>query len=457
VKLYSTLSGTKDEFQPQGDVVKMYVCGVTPYSDAHVGHAMSYVVFDVLRRYLEYIGFNVQHVQNVTAVDDKIIQRGKQRGVDPLKLAQEFTDEFLEDMDALNVQRAHQYPRATQEIPDILKIIQALVDKGCAYPIDGDVYFRVTCDEDYGKLGHRTLEGMQAGARIEPDPRKEHPMDFALWKAAKEGEPSWESPWGPGRPGWHIECTAMSLAYLGETLDIHGGGHDLVFPHHENEIAQSEAYTGIKPFARWWVHNGLLQLGETKMSKSIGNLITIRDALATCSADALRLFFLSSHYRGPLAYGEDALAAQERGADRLRRAYHTNDTSNAPSDLDIGAYKTRFSEAMDDDLNTPQAVAVLFDMVRDINRAREDGQTTADARSLLGELGGVLGLSLTNPTHEGATALEPLIDLLLETRTGLREARQFELADRIRQRLTELGIALEDTPRGTEWHFTGAS
>ena len=484
MRLYSTLSGRKDEFQPQGDTVQMYVCGVTPYSDAHVGHAMSYVVFDVLRRYLQYTGHSVHHVQNITDVDDKIIQRGLDRGVDPLALAKEYTDEFLQDMDALNVLRAHDYPMATQEIPGIITIIQALVGKGCAYAVDGDVYFRVNWAEDYGKLSHRTLEGMQAGARIELDPRKEHPMDFALWKAAKPGEPSWDSPWGPGRPGWHIECTAMSIAYLGHTLDIHGGGHDLVFPHHENEIAQSEAYTGVKPFARWWVHNGLLQLGEAKMSKSIGNLITIRQALDTCSSDALRLFFLGSHYRGPLAYSEDALRAQERAVDRLRRACHTADTGHVPSSLGVEDYRNRFRQAMDDDLNTPQAIAVLFDLARDINRAREDGENTADARTLLAELSGVLGLSLLSlankrvtasmratagapsaamtatskspvtPEHDGATNLEPLIELLIETRNGLRSARQFEMADRIRNRLGELGIALEDTPRGAEWRFT---
>mgnify|MGYP003320814614 FL=1 len=270
MRIYNTLSRDVQDFAPaDGKTVKMYVCGVTPYSSTHVGHALSYVAFDTLRRYLEFLGFEVKHVQNFTDVDDKIIQRAQEQGIEPDDLAEQFIDDFYRTMDALNIQRAHIYPRATQEIGPIIETIQKLIGNGSAYQGGSDVFFRVTKKDDYGKLSHRTLDGMQAGARIEVDENKEHPMDFVLWKGARPGEPFWESPWGPGRPGWHIECTAMSMTYLGATLDIHGGGQDLIFPHHENEIAQSEASTGETPFSRYWVHNGLLQLGQDKMSKSL--------------------------------------------------------------------------------------------------------------------------------------------------------------------------------------------
>ncbi|MBM2825932.1 MAG: cysS, partial [Dehalococcoidales bacterium] len=320
MKVYNTLSGQKEEFLPRGSQVKMYVCGVTPYSDAHIGHALSYIVFDVVRRYLRFRGYTVKYVQNVTDIDDKIINRANNMGISTGELAEKYTSSFREDMKALNVEPPDETPRATAEIPQILEIIQGLVAKGYAYPANGSVYFRVRNVADYGKLSHRTLDSMMAGVRLEPGEEKEHPMDFVLWKAAKPGEPSWESPWGQGRPGWHIECSAMSLKYLGNTIDIHGGGQDLIFPHHENEMAQSESFTGIKPFVRYWLHNGLLQLGEEKMSKSLGNLVTIREALSKYSADAIRLFILSSYYRSPLTYSEEALAAAERGAERLRQA-----------------------------------------------------------------------------------------------------------------------------------------
>ena len=300
--------------------MKLYVCGITPYAPSHLGHAMSYVVFDVLRRYLEFLGYEVDHVQNFTDVDDNIIQRSQQEGIDLQELADRHIQEFMTNMEALNVKRASVYPRATQEMPKIIEVIRSLIDKGYAYAASGSVYFHVTRASDYGKLSNRTLDGMMAGARVEVDAHKEHPMDFALWKEAKPGEPSWESPWGPGRPGWHIECTAMALAYLGETLDIHGGGQDLVFPHHENEVAQSEAYTGKTPFVRYWTHNGLLQMGEDKMSKSLGNLISLEEGLKVYSPDSLRIFFLSSQYRSPLTYSQEALAATERAAERLRNA-----------------------------------------------------------------------------------------------------------------------------------------
>ncbi|MDD5083192.1 MAG: cysteine--tRNA ligase, partial [Dehalococcoidales bacterium] len=381
MKIFNTLSRQKEEFAPGSNEVKMYVCGVTPYSDSHIGHAMSYIIFDVVRRYLQFRGYKVKYVQNVTDIDDKIINRANQLGISTSELAMRYTDSYFQDIEALNVRRADIQPRATEEIPKIIEIVQGLIDKGYAYPAQGSVYFRVRNVPDYGKLSHRTLDSMMAGARIEVGEEKEHPMDFVLWKASKPGEPSWESLWGPGRPGWHIECSAMSLKYLGETLDIHGGGQDLIFPHHENEIAQSESFTGKKPFVKYWLHNGLIQLGEEKMSKSLGNLVTIKEALRKFSADAIRLFVLSSYYRNPLSYSDEALAAAERGVDRLRQAIRLEGTeAGANGKLDAGPYRQRFIEAMDDDFNTAQASATLFDLVREINRADESGMSNAEAR-----------------------------------------------------------------------------
>ncbi len=451
MKLYNTLSGQVEEFVPsEGNLVKMYVCGVTPYSSTHVGHALSYVVFDTLRRYLEHNGYEVRHIQNFTDIDDKIIQRAQESGVSEDELVEEFIGDYFDTMDALNIQRASEYPRATREIPRIIDAISGLIDRGHAYPAAGDVYFRVTSKDDYGKLSHRTLDNMIAGARIQVDENKEHPMDFVLWKGAKAGEPSWDSPWGPGRPGWHIECTAMSLEYLGEQLDIHGGGQDLVFPHHENEIAQSECYTGAKPFSRYWMHNGLLQLGSDKMSKSLGNLVSVVEALERYSPDAMRLYFLSSHYRSPLAYSDEGAAAVERSLERVRRALIPGNGS-AP-ELDAESHRARFAAAMDDDLNTPQAVAALFDLARDINRGRDAGQSVGSGQAALRELGGVLGLTFEErPSTEDDLAAAPFIDLLVSIRTELRAARQFDLADNIRDGLAEQGVTLEDSPQGTQW------
>ena len=455
MKLYSTLTGETTEFTPaDGQTVKMYVCGVTPYSSTHIGHALSYVAFDVLRRYLEHVGFEVRHVQNFTDVDDKIIQRAQEQGIEPTQLAEQYIDDFFQTMDALNIRRAHVYPRATEEIGPIIETIGRLVKSGHAYPAGGDVFFRVQKSDGYGKLSHRTLEGMQAGSRIEIDENKEHPMDFALWKGARPDEPSWESPWGPGRPGWHIECTSMSMTYLGESLDIHGGGQDLVFPHHENEIAQSEASTGVVPFSRYWVHNGLLRLGGDKMSKSLGNLVSVEEALERFSPDAIRLYFLSSHYRSPLSYTDEGCAGMERSLDRLRHALD-RDGGNGES-LDAETYRRQFFEAMDDDLNTPRALAALFDLAREINRCSDAGQSVSAAQDSLRHLGGILGLTFEQRSGgkdaDGAGA-GPFIDLLLETRTALRQARQFEQADRIRDGLEQLGVSVEDTPSGPVWQF----
>jgi cysteinyl-tRNA synthetase len=455
MKIYNTLSGQKEEFQPQGETVKMYVCGVTPYDHSHLGHAMSAVLFDVIRRYLLYRGYKVKFVKNITDIDDKIIARANQRGISTSELSGKFAASYLEDMQALNVLPPDVSPRATEEVPKIIEVIRGLEEKGFAYRTpDGSVYFRVTRDSDYGKLSHRTLDMMLAGARIEVGEQKEHPMDFALWKASKPGEPFWESPWGQGRPGWHIECTAMSMKYLGEQIDIHGGGQDLIFPHHENEIAQSECFTGKKPFVKYWMHNGFLQIGEEKMSKSLGNFLTIKDVLAKHGPDATRIFILGSQYRSPLSYSEEGLEGAQKGAERLARAVNRDTTSSGSANLpDAAEYRRQFTEAMDDDFNTAKALGILFDLARDINQAADSGSDVSAARAVLKELAGdVMGLKLLAvDSKAGSVEAAPFIDLLVKTRFNLRQAKQYQLADEIRKNLTELGIILEDTPKGTVW------
>ncbi len=454
MKLYDTMSGAVRDFQPSNGVVKMYVCGITPYSSSHIGHAMSAVAFDIVRRYLEFSGFAVRHVQNFTDIDDKMIAASNERGIAVGDLAQENIAEYMDSMQALNVLPAHEYPRATQEIDKIIEMIDSLIDRGCAYASDGDVYFRVRRDEDYGKLSRRSIDDLIAGARVDVDERKEYDLDFALWKSQKPGEPAWDSPWGMGRPGWHIECSAMSIRYLGETIDIHGGGEDLVFPHHENEIAQSESYSDSEPFSQFWMHNGMLRLGEEKMSKSLGNIISLPEALEMYDSQALRLFFLNSHYRSPLFYSEEGVRSRERALRRLRRAAAAESGEGlwvAPE-----VFRSRFIEAMDDDLATPRALAALFDLAREINRAHEHEGDVADAQETLIELAGVLGLDLLAEDSEPKTQAEaaPFVQLLIDVRTDLRAARQFQLADSIRDRLTELGITLKDSPDGTEWGFS---
>jgi cysteinyl-tRNA synthetase len=452
MKIFNTLSGKKEEFIPRGDEVTMYVCGINPYSDSHIGHAMSYIIFDVVRRYLEYRDYRVKHVQNITDIEDNIIATANRLGVSVKELTQKYTTRYDEDMAALNVLPAHAYPRAMDEIDKMIEIVRGLVDKGFAYAVGGNVYFRVRRVPDYGKLSRRSLEQMMAGCRVEAGEQKEDPVDFALWKESKPGEPSWDSPWGKGRPGWHIECSAMSIKYLGEQIDIHGGGQDVVFPHHENEIAQSESFTGKKPFVKYWMHNGLVKMGEEKMSKSLGNLITIREALERYSADAIRIFVLGSYYRSPLTYTEEALEAAERGAERLlQAALGDSKVKMGAKGVKVEIYRQRFIEAMDDDFNTAQAIAALFDLAREINRSEEAGLDAQTARETLKELGGVLGLTFKALEEASLGDAEPFIDLLIATRNDLREARQFQLADEIRRKLTELGIALEDTPEGTVW------
>jgi cysteinyl-tRNA synthetase len=458
LRLYDSLTRRADPFEPiEAGRVRLYVCGPTVYDRAHIGHAMSSVVFDVLRRFLEYRGFSVQHVMNYTDVEDKIIRRAAELGIDPHELAARHLREYEQHLVDLNVRMPEMRPQASQEIPTIVEMIERLMAAGYAYAVDGDVYFRVGRDQDYGRLSGRRLEDMRAGARLEVDERKDDPADFALWKAAKPGEPSWPSPWGPGRPGWHIECSAMNLRYLGEQIDIHGGGNDLIFPHHENEIAQTESLTG-RPFARVWMHNGMLQLKGEKMSKSLGNLVTVEEFLARHEADAFRLLVLNSHYRSPLTYTEDvarqAEAALERLRGALRPARPSPDGGGEAPDLRqaAGEARRRFVEAMEDDLNTPGALAAIFDLVRAINQGRDAGldqSSLEEGQAALRELAGVLGLRLERQAASRDSA--PYIDLLVEIRDELRRAKQWDLADRIRERLIESGVALEDGPNGTRW------
>jgi cysteinyl-tRNA synthetase len=459
--VYSTLSRKKEEFVTlEPGKVRMYVCGVTVYSKAHVGHAMFALVFDMIRRYLVYRGYQVRHVMNFTDVDDKIIMRANQMGMDPFALSEGYIHEFQKNLSDLNILPPTVAPRATQEIAQIVTMIKGLIDHGFAYAMDGDVYFRVKKDPEYGKLSGRKLDDMQAGARIEIDQRKEHPMDFALWKGARPGEPFWDSPWGNGRPGWHIECSAMNLHHLGEQIDIHGGGNDLIFPHHENEIAQTESFTG-KPFARYWIHNGMLQLGGEKMSKSLGNLVTIEDFLSNHSADALRLMILNSGYRGPLTFTEEVIGQSERGLERMHSALRSElpGAKGAPSpaalDQKVQATRDGFGESMDDDFNSAGALAALFDLVREINQTRADGATGAElkpAQDLLRELTGVLGLTMKEAITGDHTA-KPFIDILVDLRLELRKQKQYTLGDMVRERLTKLGVILEDSKGGTTWRW----
>jgi len=464
IRVYNTLTRKKEEFQTlEPGLVKMYVCGVTVYSDAHIGHAMFALVFDIVRRYLTYRGYEVRQVINYTDVDDKIINRANALGVDASELAEKYIQDFRRQIEVLNILPATVNPRATQEMPQIIRMIEGLIEKGFAYPAkNGDVYFRVTKDPDYGKLSGRRLEDMQAGARIEVGEEKEHPMDFAVWKASKPGEPSWDSPWGPGRPGWHIECSAMNLSHLGEQIDIHGGGNDLVFPHHENEIAQSECFTG-KQFARYWMHNGMLQLQGEKMSKSLGNLVTIDEFLSKHEADALRMMILNGSYRAPLSYSDDIVDAAERGLDRMRAALKPA-AANAPgapagtlAALDEASEKTQqdFTDSMDDDFNSAGGLAALFELVRVVNTARDAGATDAQlepARKTLRTLTGVLGLRL-GEKKSGSGDADKFIALLVEVRTEARKQKNFALSDLIRDRLKELGVAIEDSKDGTTWHW----
>ena len=463
LRIYNTLTRKKEDFQTlEPNIVRMYVCGVTVYNDAHVGHAMSALVFDVIRRYLEYRGYKVRHVMNFTDVDDKIINRANQLKEDPFKLAQRYIDDYAQNLKDLNILPASLNPRATETMDEIQSMVKGLIEKGYAYAAtNGDVYFRVTRDKDYGKLSGRKLDDMQAGARIEIEEAKENPMDFALWKAAKPGEPAWDSPWGKGRPGWHIECSAMNLKELGEQIDIHGGGNDLIFPHHENEIAQSESFTG-KPFARFWIHNGMLQLGGEKMSKSLGNIITIKEFLSKHDADVMRMIVLNGSYRAPLIYTNEVLDAAEKSLERLKSGFRPA-SANAKgipagnaSELTSQSESTQqsFVNAMDDDFNTPLALASIYELVKAINTARDEGATGDQlkfAQVTLRELTSVFGLRLLE--KKGSGDADKFIDLLVEVRSEVRKQKLWTLSDLIRDKLKSLGVTLEDNKDGTTWRW----
>ncbi len=478
LRVYNTLSGTKEEFKPLvPGKVSMYVCGVTVYDHCHIGHARANVVFDMIYRYLRHAGYDVTYVRNYTDVDDKIINRANQEGVPYNVISERFIAEFDRDMAALGLDLPSHQPKATEHIAEMIDVISRLVDKGYAYAADGDVYFCVDKFDPYLKLSKRNLDEMQAGARIEVGEKKRHPMDFALWKGSKPGEPFWESPWGQGRPGWHIECSAMSMKYLGETFDIHGGGKDLVFPHHENEIAQSEAANG-KPFANYWVHNGFVNINSEKMSKSLGNFFTIKEVLEKYDAEVLRFFLLSAHYRSPIDFSDQNLREAEAGLERIYAALAGIDEAaakgveNGEGEADgelagkTATIAERFREAMDDDFNTAQALGFVFDLVRSVNRVLAEGRVgnrvlLAEAGSRVREVGAVLGIFTSEPnafaerlknrkTAELPIAAEEIEQLIAE-RLAARAARDFRRADEIRDNLAAQGIMLLDSPQGTTW------
>ena len=461
LKIYSTLSRTKEEFKTlEPGKVRMYVCGPTVYAESHIGHAMSALVFDIVRRYLEYSGYDVNFVMNFTDVDDKIINKANELGRDPYELANQYIEQYKANLAALNVKPATKNPRATEDMPQIIAMISQLIRNESAYELDGDVYYNVESKPDYGKLSGRRLDTMNAGSRVQVDERKEHPMDFALWKSAKPGEPAWDSPWGKGRPGWHIECSAMNMAHLGEQIDIHGGGNDLIFPHHENEIAQTEALTH-KTFATYWMHNGMLGLRSEKMSKSLGNMITIDQFLSEHPGDVMRLWVLNGSYRSPLTYSEEVVEQTEQAYRRLLNAKKPAlpGTAGLPEEkvtaLKNAAEQARqaFRESMDDDFNTSAALAAIFELVRNLNQARSDGATDAQllpAWNVFNELTGVLGLQLEEQSGS-ANAADPFIDLLVSLRRDLRAEKNWALSDKLRNELKALGVVLEDSKDGTTW------
>lgn len=476
IRVYNTLTKQKEEFVPrEPGKVSIYVCGVTPYNHPHIGNARPFLTWDVVRRYLEYRGFAVNHVQNFTDIDDKIINAAKKEGLNWREIADRYIDAYFKDMDALDIKRAHIYPRVSEHIGEIIGIVQTLIDNGHAYAVDGDVYYEVNTFAGYGKLSGRLLEDMKAGARVDVDDRKKNPMDFALWKAAKPGEPSWESPWGQGRPGWHIECSAMALKYLGTGFDFHGGGSDLIFPHHENEIAQSEACTG-ECFAHYWLHNGFITVNEEKMSKSLGNFFLVKDVLAHFKPEVLRFFVLSTHYRSPLDFSDDKLGEASRALGRLQntleavRGYTKRRVDTRPEKLDAGAenldlainkVRLSFCEAMDDDFNTAQAIAVLFDLARDVNTFISNSGHLAEtefiylmtrAEDAFVELGGILGLFAQKEDSNADRELaENLMELVIKIRQQARQKKDWGTADLIRDCLQEIGIIIEDTPQGPRW------
>jgi cysteinyl-tRNA synthetase len=471
MRIYNTLTKKKETFEPLvPGQVKMYVCGPTVYDYSHVGHARSVVVFDVVVRYLRALNYKVSYVRNFTDVDDKIINRANEVGVDAGQLAEKFIGEFHRDMDALNVMRADEEPKVTDHIDDIIGIVNDLIDKKAAYFADGDVFYAVDTFEDYGKLSGRKLADMVAGSRVEINENKRNPFDFVLWKATKPGEPSWPSPWGPGRPRWHIECSAMSRRYLGETFDIHGGGKDLIFPHHENEIAQSEAAHG-KPFARYWMHNGFVNIDNEKMSKSLNNFLMIKDILKAYHPETVRLFLLSSHYRSPIDFSDRNLKESEKALEKIYGLVQRIDQEAGIGYADRltgGDYWDAFCDAMDDDFNTAKGVGILFNLVKEGNRmldqggysGKDDGSLTTLIADLA-RIGGILGI-LQQPwqvffEQRGQRRLEKVaispetIDALVAERTAARKKKDWKRADEIRAQLEKDGIVLEDKADGTHW------
>lgn len=485
MKLYNSLTGRLEEFEPiNNKKVGIYACGVTVYDLCHIGHARSAVVFDVIVRYLRYKGYDVKFVRNFTDIDDKIINRANKEGVSWKEIAEKYTEAYYTDMDKLGIARADVEPKATEHINEMIEIIQTLINKGYAYEVEeGDsktVYFEVSKFKEYGKLSKKKLDELMAGARVEVDERKKSPLDFALWKASKPGEPWWDSPWGKGRPGWHIECTAMSIKHIGETLDIHGGGADLIFPHHENEIAQSEAYTG-KPFAKYWIHNGFVTINKEKMSKSLGNVLNIRDLLDIYDAEALRLFLLSSHYRSPIEFTHEYLKEAEASLDRYystimriedfvpgdsKKKDETVSKQLNAIELKIDSLKKEFEDAMDDDFNTARAIGIIFEFIKEINRFMDKKPSTSDAIEILKkakdrvrEIGKVLNLFQRQPLQWYRDLLktkklpitEEEIEQLIQERALARKNRDWQKADSIRNELMSKGIILEDKPDRTVW------
>ena len=465
--IYNTLTGKKEPFQPlQPKIARMYVCGVTVYDYCHIGHARSALVFDVIRRYLEFRGYRVEFVKNFTDVDDKIIKRANERGVSCDTITAEFIEAYYQDMGKLGVRRATNEPKATEHMAEIIELVRTLIHKGLAYPVAGDVYFQVEKYSGYGRLSKRKLEDLQAGARVDVDERKRHPMDFALWKGSKPGEPSWESPWGPGRPGWHIECSAMSMRHLGETFDIHGGGMDLIFPHHENEIAQSCGATG-KEFARYWVHNGFVQINQEKMSKSLGNFFTIREIFEKSqwpediTGEMLRYFLLATQYRGPLDFSDHAINEAKQALDGFYDLFQRLSEAGVSVEKEqvlaaaIDQAQNAFRQAMDDDFNTPMAIAALQKLRSDVNKIVEQGLSTEDRQrvyAVFQSLGAVLGLFQLETWQFKFTtgALEDRdIEGKLVERNEARKQKDFKKADEIRQFLASRGIVIEDKPDGT--------
>ena len=475
LRVYNTLTREKEVFQPvEPGKVKIYVCGVTPYNHPHIGNARPFIVWDVIHRYFERQGMQVTHIQNFTDVDDKIIDAAAKEGIAWDVLAGRYIEAYFSVMDSLNVRRVDLYPTVSGHMQEILDMVARLIEKGHAYVVDGDVYFSVQSFESYGKLSGRSLDGMEAGARVEVDDRKRHPMDFALWKSAKPGEPFWESPWGNGRPGWHIECSAMSYKYLGCGFDFHGGGSDLIFPHHENEVAQSEAFTGCSPFVRYWVHNGFVTVNSEKMSKSLGNFFLVKDILAHFRPMVLRFFILSTHYRSPLDFSDERLTEAEKAWSRLVTAVKTGKTLIAqtgvvagPADAELAKAVTvacdEYEAAMADDFNTALAISSLFALTKTLNgacQAVSRGETKPDIAGIkraidaLVDMTGALGLDVEEaPAVEAADEkmVTALMELILGLRQTARERKDWPTADSIRNGLQAAGIVVEDSPQGPRW------